>query len=98
METKVRQRRHAAHGRCRARTVVATALFAQFAVLPQAWLIEINGGNPDVKVRWDNTLKYSAAFRLKDASDALVNNPPASINQDDGDRNFGMGLISNRLD
>jgi hypothetical protein len=98
METKVGQRRHAAHGRCHVRTVVATALFAQFAVLPQAWSIEINGGNPDVKVRWDNTLKYSAAFRLKDASDALVNNPPASINQDDGDRNFGKGLISNRLD
>jgi len=26
---------------------------------------DFNTGNPDLKVRWDNTLKYSAAFALK---------------------------------
>ncbi len=45
-------------------------------------------------LRWDNTLRYTAAFRLYHYSDALVANP----NGDDGDRNFSPGLISNRFD
>jgi len=47
-----------------------------------------------VKLRWDNTLKYSDAFRLKDQSRRLIADP----NSDDGDRNFDKGIISNRLD
>jgi len=58
---------------------------------------EIETGNPDLKLRWDNTLKYSSAFRLKKQSLELVGAPLAT-NVDDGDRNFGKGLISNRLD
>ena len=99
METnKQKCRRAAANGRCHVLTAVAGALIAQFALLPQAWAMELDAGNPDVKARWDNTVKYSTAWRLKDPSDTLVNSPPASINLDDGDRNFGKGLISNRLD
>lgn len=45
-------------------------------------------------VRWDNTLRYTAAFRLEQADGALV----TRVNNDDGDRNFSPGLISNRLD
>jgi hypothetical protein len=56
--------------------------------------VEIDTGVPDVKLRWDNTFKYSGALRARDRHDALV----ADINQDDGDRNFGKGLISNRVD
>jgi hypothetical protein len=85
-------------GHAHARAVVAAALAAQCAWLPAARAIEIGTGASDVKLRWDNTLKYSAAARLKDPSAALVDNPPASINQDDGDRNFGKGRISNRVD
>lgn len=55
----------------------------------------INTGNPDLSVRWDNTLKYSNAFRVKDQADELVEPSP---NADDGDRNFDKGLISNRFD
>lgn len=55
---------------------------------------EINVGNSDVALRWDNTVKYSAAFRLKNRSATLLADP----NQDDGDRNFTPGLISNRAD
>jgi hypothetical protein len=99
METKKQKcRRDAAKGRCHVLTAVAGALIAQFALLPQAWAMEFDAGNPDVKVRWDNTVKYSTAWRLKEPSDTLVNSPPASINLDDGDRNFGKGLISNRFD
>src|SRR5438477_8257995 len=55
---------------------------------------QIDVGNPDVSLQWDNTLKYSTAFRVKDASSTLIADP----NQDDGDRNFKKGVISNRVD
>jgi len=58
---------------------------------------EFDSGNPDLRVRWDNTLKYSAAWRVEGQSDKLTQGP-SSINLDDGDRNFGKGLISSRLD
>jgi hypothetical protein len=45
-------------------------------------------------IRWDNTLRYTAAFRLEPYSDALVANP----NADDGDRDFAPGLVSDRFD
>lgn len=56
--------------------------------------------NDDLKVRWDNTVKYSAAVRLKDPSDTLTSAAvnPNNVNLDDGDRNFGKGLISSRYD
>lgn len=58
---------------------------------------ELKTGDPDLKLRWDTTLKYSTALRLNDASPALTG--PAQINLDDGDRNFATrGLVSNRLD
>jgi hypothetical protein len=55
---------------------------------------EIETDNPDMKVRWDNTFKYSTAARVKDRSSVLT----ADANLDDGDRNFSKGIISNRLD
>ncbi|MBH2042288.1 MAG: DUF1302 domain-containing protein [Comamonadaceae bacterium] len=55
---------------------------------------EFDTGNSDVSIHWDNTIKYSNAFRLKDQSSKLL----ADANGDDGDRNFNKGLISNRLD
>ena len=45
-------------------------------------------------VRWDNTLRYSAGFRLFPYDAALVSDP----NYDDGDRNFAPGIVSDRLD
>jgi len=48
----------------------------------------------DLDVRWDNTLQYTAAYRLFPQDRGLLTNP----NWDDGDRNFDPGLISNRLD
>jgi Protein of unknown function (DUF1302) len=48
----------------------------------------------DVQIRWDNTVKYSAAWRVHARDGFLLANP----NQDDGDQAFARGLISNRLD
>lgn len=57
-------------------------------------------GNPDVKVSWDNTFKYSAGWRVRDIDSRVADNsigPQANTN--DGDQNFKKGaMISNRLD
>ncbi len=54
------------------------------------------------KISWDNTLKYSFAFRTEGVSDKVVNGPVvnglAASQRDDGDRNLRKGPISNRLD
>lgn len=70
--------------------IAAAALMAMTA----ATAVELDTDNPDLKIRWDNTVKYSAAARTGNASAALL----GSANQDDGNRNFSRGLISNRLD
>lgn len=58
-------------------------------------------GIPELSTRWDNTLKYSNAFRVKGRDANVAAGPGTSVpnpNVDDGDRNFSSGLISNRLD
>jgi hypothetical protein len=60
---------------------------------------QIDSGNPDVAMSWDNTVKYSNAFRVRSVDPKVADNslgPQANTN--DGDQNFGKGLISNRLD
>lgn len=57
--------------------------------------MEIDTGNPDVVLRWDNTLRYNLGERVQGQSAAILGNP----NFDDGDRNFNNhSLIANRLD
>ena len=56
---------------------------------------EFDTGIPDLQLRWDNTVKYSVATRLKAPSATLT----SDVNTDDGDLNFKKGsLILNRLD
>lgn len=75
-----------------ARNLSATAL--------TAWLISGFAQAADVysadglDIRWDNTIRYSAAFRISPRNPKLLTDP----NSDDGDRDFAAGLISNRLD
>jgi hypothetical protein len=85
--------------------IAAAALCATFACLPAAQAFQIETGDPELKLNWDNTFKYSNAFRLESPSAAIVTGPnydPANANYfpntDDGSRNFKRGLISNRLD
>jgi hypothetical protein len=63
---------------CRARALSAAELFS----------------TGDSLLRWDNTVSYSTALRLRDRSPALL----ANRNADDGDRNFAPGIVSNRFD
>jgi len=62
-----------------------------------AHAFQVDTGNPDFNLRWDNTVKYSAAWRTQDPSHKLTSGQ-VSLNQDDGDRAFKKGLISNRMD
>lgn len=59
---------------------------------------EFDTGNPDFKLRFDNTVKYSAMVRVEGKSNGLTNRPPFTQGFDDGDRNFDRGLVSNRVD
>ncbi|WP_437883918.1 DUF1302 domain-containing protein [Pseudomonas sp. LRF_L74] len=63
----------------------------------QAFMVETE--NPDLRILWDTTAKYSAAFRVEGQDSRLTREPQANWpNTDDGNRNFDKGLISNRLD
>lgn len=74
------------------------AIAAAICALPQAHALDIDTGNDDVSVRWDNTLKYSSAFRVHDQNPSQISGNAFSANVDDGNRNFNKGLISNRVD
>ena len=76
--------------RFRRTTVAVAALLTATA----GSAMELQTDNPDLKIRWDNTLKLTAAARTSSASEALLE----SANQDDGNRNFSRGLVSNRVD
>jgi hypothetical protein len=80
-----RRRRHAR---------IAAAALAAMCPVSALHAMEIDTGSPDVKVRWDNTFKYSNGFRLKERSPRIL----ADVRTDDGDQNFDKGLISNRID
>ena len=59
-----------------------------------SFAIEINTGNENVKLRWDNSFRYNYGVRVNNQEDAIILNP----NMDDGDRNFDKGTVTNRLD
>ncbi|HEY9081289.1 DUF1302 domain-containing protein [Magnetovibrio sp.] len=73
-------------------------------IAPTVQAAEIETGNPDLKVRWDNTVNVSTAFRVRNQSNKLTgravggNGVDFGANQDDGDRNFDKGVISERVD
>ena len=83
--------RRAGFRRRAASLAVASALAAAGA----AQAFEINTGNDDLAMRWDNTFRYNLGVRAQGQDQALLKNP----NLDDGDRNFSNGsLVTNRLD
>ncbi|MBL0089935.1 MAG: DUF1302 domain-containing protein [Ideonella sp.] len=78
--------RAAAHGAC--------ALGAVMAPLA-ALAVELKTANEDLRVNWDNTLRYNLGTRVQKQDPAILGN----ANADDGDRNFNKGsLVTNRLD
>jgi len=63
-----------------------------------AHAFQFDTGGSDVKVRWDNTIKYTAAFRVNDPDTYVANGNGAQPNTDFGDLAFKKGLINNRVD
>nr|WP_319563636.1 DUF1302 family protein [uncultured Rhodoferax sp.] len=87
----------------RQRAIAITA--TMFVLAPTAALaIEFDTGNEDVKIRWDNTVKASAMYRLKDADPKLVESfsapgVPQALNLNAGNDNFrNKGFVSKRVD
>jgi hypothetical protein len=83
------------------RVFLSTAAVA-VALVPAAQAFDMESPHPDYRIRLDLTPKYSSAYRLKPPSQSLtrldVTNDPGVVNEDDGDHNFGRGLISSRFD
>lgn len=57
--------------------------------------VEIDVGNPDIRMRWDNTVRYNLGVRAEDQDSAIMNNP----NYDESNGKFEQGdIVTNRLD
>ena len=74
--------------------ITAAALATLLGVSVNAEAFEVQTGNEDLVIHWDNTFRYTLAQRLRGQSPQIVN----SANNDDGDRNFNVGLVSSRID
>src|ERR1700712_926274 len=88
----------AEHSRPPRRFLSALAFTAACLVATPAFAFEIETGIPELKASWDTTVKYGVMGRVDGRSSPLINQPPATVNQDDGDRNFHRGLVSRRFD
>ena len=84
--------------------VACAATLGAMAPLHAVHAMEIGTSDPDFVIRWDNTVKYTAAVRLHDPSQSVAASIPPPLggdgnpNVDFGDMNFSKGLINNRVD
>lgn len=80
-------------------TLAVVGACAGLSIAGTAFAFQIDTGNPDVRLTWDNTVKYSAGWRVRGQDSSVADNSIGpQINTNDGDLNFGRGLISSRLD
>jgi len=78
-----------------ASAAAAIALCAALFASASARAIEIDTGNQDLQVHFDNTIRYNLGRRIEAQDPAILGNP----NLDDGDRNFAKNsTVTNRLD
>lgn len=85
-----------------ARAVALACACPGMALSVSAFAFNVDSGSSDLAISWDNTLKYSAGWRVRDVNPAVAPAGTAGftpqINTNDGDRNFSRGLVSNRFD
>ncbi|MFC5463090.1 DUF1302 domain-containing protein [Massilia niabensis] len=87
--------RHVSAKKVTVKNTLAQAIMLCFIVPAPAYAIEIKTGNPDLSIRWDNSIRYNLGFRTKDPDSAIANTPGMSnstLKFDKGD------VITNRLD
>lgn len=75
---------------------IVLAMLCAFAQ-PAAQAFEIDTGESDVKMRWDNTVKYSTMYRVRNPDQTQLANQAGSP-AGDGNRNFRQGFVSQRAD
>ena len=81
-------------GRAIAPTRVAAAAFCTL-LAGTAYALEIDSGNPDVAIRWDNTVRANAALRVEGRDNKIGNSALA----DEGTYSFDNGdFVSKRFD
>ncbi len=86
--------RSAAPGLMPRRSALCVAL-ACAVMCGEAAAFNIDTGVDGLKMRFDNTIRYTLGQRVQKQSDAIIGNP----NFDDGDRNFDRGaIVNNRID
>ena len=76
---------------------MAVAVAAAMMFSGQALAFQFNTGDPGLKMRWDNTFKYSTIYRLHNPDKTQLADFEGSPGGD-GDRNFKRGIASNRID
>ncbi|WP_296493455.1 DUF1302 domain-containing protein [Rhodoferax sp.] len=78
-------------------TAVSAAVLGMLVLAAApAQAMEFNTGNPDLEVRWDNTVRYNLGVRTGQQNKSLVGNNPT---YDEGEFRFDNGdLVANRLD
>jgi hypothetical protein len=75
-------------------TAIAAAVMTM-ALGADALAFEIDTGNPDIQMRWDNTVRYNIATRVEQRNGKFAN----SAVTDEGTYSFDQGdLVANRLD
>ncbi|GAB3378190.1 DUF1302 domain-containing protein [Lysobacter fragariae] len=65
------------------------------SVTAPAHAVEIETSNPDLKISFDNTVRYTLGVRVEGQDDTIMAQP----NANDGDGNFDKGsIVTNRID
>jgi hypothetical protein len=83
------------HNICRLKKTVLTTAVLLGLGLPSAQAFELETENPDLSIRFDNTVKINYAQRVESADPTLA----AAWNNNDGNRNFKNGsAVAQRLD
>lgn len=76
-------------------TLQAVVAAAMLATAGTASAFQFDLGNPDLKMRWDNTLRYNLGARMEGQDSRILN----SASYDESDAKFGKhDIVTNRVD
>jgi len=88
--------------RCPRLSVLTVAAIAALVLPSAASAVEIDTGNPELKLRWDNTLRYNLGVRAQDCDENICGNGAGAgdITAHQSDRKFAKAgnVVINRLD